>query len=270
MKLNYFDTHSHLNLSPLYENRDEILSTMREKNIGTITVGVDYHTSKIALDLANQNPEMLWATIGQHPNDNPEEEFVYQNFLDLAQDPKVVAIGECGLDYYRLKGSHEEKEIEIERQKNLFIEHIKLSEETGKPLMIHARPHVDSMDAYTDVLNILERENFLGSANFHFFVGDMQTAERIVEHNWTVSYDGPITFTDDYTDVIKWLPLENIMAETDAPFAAPMPHRGQTNYPQYVEFVYKKIAEIKDIDPEIARIIMLENAKRVYKVSFDI
>ncbi len=208
--------------------------------------------------------------MGQHPNDNPEENFIYEKFLELAKDEKVVAIGECGIDYYRLKGSHEEKEIEVERQKNLFIEHIKLAEEVGKPLMIHARPHVAKMDAYEDVIDILERLEFTGHANFHFFVGDLNIAQRIVEHNWTVSYDGPITFTDDYTEVIKWLPLDNIMAETDAPFAAPMPYRGQTNYPQYVEFVYKKIAEIKEIDPEIARKILLENAIRVFKVSFDI
>ena len=270
MKFSYFDVHSHLNISPIQEENNSIIGILREKGIGTITVGVDYTTSKMALDLANTNADILWATVGQHPNDNPEEEFIYEKFLDLAQDPKVVAIGECGLDYYRLKGSSEEKEIEIERQKNLFRDHIKLAEELGKPLMIHARPHVGSMDAYIDTLRILEESNFTGHANFHFFVGDLNIAQRIVEHNWTVSYDGPITFTDDYSDVIKWLPLENIMAETDAPFAAPMPHRGQTNYPQYVEFVYKKIAEIKEIDSEITRKTLLENAKRVFKIDFDI
>jgi TatD DNase family protein len=269
MKFNYFDVHSHLNLSPLFENKDEIINTLRQQGIGTITVGVDYDTSVIAVDLANANPDILHATVGQHPNDNPTEVFDYNKFLELSRDPKVVAIGECGIDYYRLKGSNEEKEIEIKRQKDLFVKHIKLSEECGKPLMIHARPHVNSQDAYVDTVRILEEENFAGHANFHFFVGDIDTAQKIVKHGWSVSYDGPITFSDDYNEVIKWLPIENIMAETDAPFTAPVPYRGQTNYPQYVEFVYKKIAEIKGIEPEIMRQKLIDNANRVFKLGFD-
>lgn len=266
MKFNYFDIHSHLNLSPLLENKDEIINILRQKGIGTITVGVDYNTSVIALEMAKQNPDILWATVGQHPNDNPEEIFDHSKFLELAKDKKVVAIGECGIDYYRLKGSEEEKEIEVKRQKKLFKKHIELAKETGLPLMIHARPHVNSMDAYIDTIRILEEENFTGHVNFHFFVGNLEIAKKIVEHNWSVSYDGPITFSNDYTDVINWLPIENIMAETDAPFASPMPYRGQTNYPQYVEYVYKKIAEIKELDIEIVRQKLIENAKRVFKI----
>jgi len=268
MKFNYFDVHSHLNLSPLLENKDEIINTLRTQGIGTITVGVDYDTSVLALDMANQNPDILWATVGQHPNDNPEEIFDYNKFLELSRDPKVVAIGECGIDYYRLKGSEEEKETEIKRQKDLFIQHIKLAEETKLPLMIHARPHLNSEDAYIDAIRILEEEKFSGHANFHFFVGDITTAQKIVEHGWSVSYDGPITFSNDYDEVIKSIPLVNIMCETDAPFAAPAPYRGQTNYPQYVEHVYKKIAELKVVTPEFMREVMQENIKRIFGVDF--
>jgi TatD DNase family protein len=268
MKFNYFDVHSHLNLSPLLENKDEIINTLRTRGVGTITVGVDYNTSVIALEMANQNPDILWATVGQHPNDNPEEIFDYNKFLELSRDPKVVAIGECGIDYYRLKGSEEEKEKEIKRQKDLFIQHIKLAEETGKPLMIHARPHVNSEDAYVEAIRILEEENFSGHANFHFFVGNIVTAKKIVEKKWSVSYDGPITFSNDYDEVIKSIPLVNIMCETDAPFAAPAPYRGQTNNPYYVSEVYKKIAEIKEITPEFMCEVMQENIKRVFGVEF--
>ncbi len=268
MKFNYFDVHSHLNLSPLLENKDEIINTLRDQGIGTITVGVDYNTSVIALEMANENPDILWATVGQHPNDNPEEIFDYNKFLELSRDPKVVAIGECGIDYYRLKGSEEEKDIETKRQKDLFIQHIKLASETGKPLMIHARPHMNSQDAYIDAIRILEEEKFSGHANFHFFVGDIETAQKIVEKNWSVSYDGPITFSSEYDEVIKSIPIQNIMCETDAPFAAPAPYRGQTNYPQYVEHVYKKIAEIKVVTPEFMREVMQENIKRVFGIEF--
>jgi TatD DNase family protein len=269
MKFNYFDIHSHLNISPLLENKDEIINTMRQSGMGTITVGVDYDTSKLAVDFANENPDILWATVGQHPNDNPDEAFDYDKYLELAKNDKVVAIGECGMDYFRLKGSEDEKQIEIKRQKELFIKHINLSKEVNKPLMIHARPHANSMDAYVDAIRILEEENFTGHANFHFFVGDTEIAKIIVEKGWTMSFDGPITFVSDYDDVIKSIPLENIMAETDAPFASPVPYRGQTNYPQYVEFIYKKIAEIKGLDPQIVQNTILNNIKRVFGISID-
>lgn len=296
MKFNYFDIHSHLNLAPLLENKDEIIKIMREKSIGTITVGVDYETSKIALELSKENPDILWATVGQHPNDNPEEEFIYDKYLELARDHKVVAIGECGLDYFRLKvtGDRLKYEEEKQRQKELFIQHVKLAVETGKPLMIHARPsvalakegslQVNSMpahnasdtagvggDAYNDVLDILENYNLTPktsklSANFHFFVGDIEIANRIIKNNWTMSFDGPVTFTNDYDQVIKHIPIENIMCETDAPFASPTPYRGQTNYPQYVEHIYKRIAEIKEIPLADFKNQMLINIKNTFNI----
>lgn len=268
MKFKYFDVHSHPNLSPLWEERENILETMRQASVGTITVGVDLDTSIKAVEMAEQNPDILWATVGQHPNDNRDEVFDYVKMLELARNEKVVAIGECGLDYFRIKA--DDVEAEKERQEILFRLHIQLAKEVGKPLMIHARPHMNSMDAYTRVINILEEENFMGKVNFHFFVGDKETAERIVGNGWTVSFDGPITFSTDYDEVIKSIPIENIMAETDAPFAAPMPHRGKTNRPEYVEFIYKKIAGIKGIDEEIARKNMLGNIAKVFRIAFDI
>lgn len=288
MQLNYIDIHSHLNLSPLLENKDQIINTLHEQGIGTITVGVDYETSKLAIEIADENPDILWATVGQHPNDNPDEVFNYDKYLELAKNKKVVAVGETGLDYYRLGSSskvlvnsEEQKQQEIERQKDLFKKHIELAIEVNKPLMVHARPSVakaeagspskNSMDAYEDVLDILEScqlkaKSYKLSANFHFFVGDLEIAKRIIKNNWTMSFDGPITFTNDYDEVIKSIPIENIMAETDAPFATPMPYRGQTNYPQYVEFVYKKIAEIKGISIDECKTQIFKNIKRVFDI----
>ena len=269
MVYNYFDIHSHLNISPLMENTDELIQNLKEKGIGTITVGVDYTTSAHAVKLAEENPDILWATVGQHPNDNTEEIFDYEKYLELAKSDKVVAIGECGLDYFRLRGSDEEKLTEVSRQKNLFIEHIKLAKELNKPLMIHARPHVNSQDAYTDVIRILEEENFTGHVNFHFFVGDIDTAKKIISKNWSMSFDGPITFTDDYTELIKFIPIENIMCETDAPFASPAPHRGQTNYPEYVEYVYKKISEIKNIPIDELKKNIYENILKIFNINLN-
>jgi TatD DNase family protein len=133
--------------------------------------------------------------------------------------------------------------------------------------MIHARPSKGSMDAYTDALDILEiykKDNPKLHANFHFFVGDIDIAKRILANDWTVSFDGPITFARDYDPVIEFMPIENIMCETDAPFASPVPYRGKTCEPFMVIEVYKKIAEIKGLDLETTTAKIRENVKRVF------
>ena len=264
--LNHIDIHSHLNLKPLLDDQEGVILRMRNANIGAVTVGVDYKTSKIALDLANENPDILWVTVGQHPNDNLDEVFDYEKYLELAKNEKVVAIGETGLDYFR-----DQSVGNKERQKELFIKHIELALEVGKPLMIHARPAKNSMNVYEDVLDILEScqlkaKNQKLTVNFHFFVGDIQIAKRIIKNNWTMSFDGPITFTTDYNEVIRSIPIENIMAETDAPFATPIPYRGKTCEPYMVVEIYKKIAEIKNLPlEEVSRQLVL-NAKRVFDI----
>ncbi len=274
--MNIIDIHSHINIKPLSENVEEIVSHMKEEEVGTITVGVDYATSKSAVELAEKYPEILWATVGLHPTDNLKEEFDFEKYLELGKIDKVVAIGECGLDYYRLvisdKGDADSENKKIkERQKELFKKHIELAIKLNKPLMIHARPSKNTMDAYEDVLLILEGyklhvTGYMPHANFHFFVGNLEIAKKIVEHGWTVSYDGPITFSSDYDEVIKWLPIENIMAETDAPFATPVPYRGKTCEPWMVKEVIKKIAELKGLSIEETQNKIRENVKRVFGV----
>ncbi len=247
--MNYIDMHSHLNLSPLWEERKEVVSKMREAGISTITVGVDFEMSERAIQLAQEYPDVcIGATVGQHPNDNRYEVFEYEKYLALAKDKNVVAIGECGLDYFRLKGTPDETAREKVRQSALFRAHVRLATETRLPLMIHARPSKDSRsDTYMDVLDILEEEKFTGKADFHFYVGDLETTKKIVAKGYSMSFDGPITFTDEYNEVIQYTPLPQIMCETDAPYATPVPYRGQTNYPYYVGEVYKKIAQIKNL-----------------------
>jgi TatD DNase family protein len=256
---------------------------MREQGIGTITVGVDYETSKLAIELTEENPEILWATVGLHPNDNVEtktskagspdasgeafrEIFEYEKYLELARHEKVVAIGECGLDYFR--DQSEETKI---KQKELFKKHIELAIEVKKPLMIHSRPSKGSMDAYENVLDILEyyklsATSYQLSVNFHFFVGDTTIAKRIVENGWTMSFDGPITFSTDYDEVIRSIPIENIMAETDAPYASPVPYRGKTCEPWMVVEVTKKITELKGISEEEYRQAFLLNIERIFGI----
>lgn len=260
--MKYIDIHSHINLEPLSEQEGEVISRMQENQVGNITIGTDFDTSKKAILLANKY-NFIYAGVGLHPNDNLSEEFDYEKYLTLAKEIKVVCIGECGLDYFRNEG--EESKI---RQKEIFKRHIDLAIEVNKPLMIHARPSKGTMDAYIDALDILEiykKENPKLYANFHFFVGDLEIAKRILENNFTVSFDGPITFARDYDEVIKFLPIENIMCETDAPFAAPAPHRGKICEPYMVIEIYKKIAEIKELDIETTIFQIRENVKRVFK-----
>lgn len=259
MKFAYFDVHSHLNLSPLFERAGEITEEMKQRGVGTITVGVDLETSKQSVELAEKY-DNVWACIGMHPVDNQTEEFNFEAYKELAQNKKVVAIGECGLDYFRGKD-----EAVIARQKELFIKQIELSLEVNKPLMIHARPSKGSMDAYEDVLTILEQYEGV-KANFHFFVGDKAIAERALLVGFTFSFDGPITFSKDYDEVIKMIPLQAIMLETDAPFAAPEPYRGKKCEPWMVEEMYKKVAELKELPLEVVQQQVQANVERVFGI----
>lgn len=263
MELKYIDIHSHLNLNPLKDDREGVLRRMVEHEVGTITIGVDYETSVEALQIAEQF-DFIWAGIGMHPTDNTTEEFDIEKYKSLAMHQRVVCIGECGLDYYRDQSEETKK-----RQKELFLKHIDISLEVGKPLMIHARPSKGNMDAYADVLDILEsfkKENQNLRANFHFFVGDLDIAKRILGLGFTMSFDGPITFARDYDEVIKYIPIESIMVETDAPFAAPVPYRGKTCEPYMVTEIAKKIAEIKGVPFESVQASLLVNAKSFFNI----
>ena len=256
---NLFDIHSHLNLNQFDADRDAVIARMKAEGVQTITVGVDLETSKDAVELAQQHPDVLFACIGQHPTDNAVEQFDMNAYLELGKHSSVVAVCECGLDYYR-----DEKPETKTAQKELFLKHIELAKTLNKPLMIHARPSKGNMDAYEDALDILEQHDV--RANFHFFVGDATIAARIVKNGWTVSYDGPITFSSDYDDVIRSIPIESIMVETDAPFAAPAPYRGQRCEPWMVGEVVKKIAELKGLPITNVQTQLRENVKRVFGV----
>ncbi len=282
MTYDYFDIHSHLNFKDFDIDREMITEKMKEEGIGTITVGTDLETSKEAIALAEAH-EHLFATVGLHPNDILESKFDEHPFRELAHHPKVVAIGETGIDYYRLPESKDEREKIKNMQKTVFKQHIELTLLARKPLMLHCRPSAGTMDAYEDALSILDSyfppERLLSSsraglthtsilsANFHFFVGNIDIARRVIEKGWTVSFDGPITFARDYDEVIKFLPIESIMAETDAPFAAPAPYRGRRNEPSYVKEIAAKIADIKNLPLAEVKKALVDNALQFFSIS---
>lgn len=261
MNLQYIDIHSHLNLPPLSDDQANILSRMRENNIGTITVGTEPKTSREAVRIADENSDMCWATIGFHPADGyTPTELDWVELADIANHPKVVAIGETGLDYFRDQ-SPETKE----KQTEIFKQHITLAAKFQKPLMLHVRSSKGSDDAYYDALEILSQYEHV-RANFHFFSGSKQCMLDIVAAGFTISVDGPITFVAEYDDMVRACPIDKIMIETDAPFAAPMPYRGKTCEPWMVVEVARKIAELKELDLEVVRTQMLENTQRFFGI----
>lgn len=258
--MKYFDAHCHVQF-PIYdEDREPVLARMTEAGVGGLLVGTNKASSEAAIALADG--ETLFAAIGLHPNHVADEWLEPADYERMARDPKVVAIGECGLDYFR----PEDAESAKEEQKRVFIDHVKIAAEAGKPLMIHARPSKGTDDAYEDALTLLAEFPEV-RANFHFFVGSPVMAKRIAGAGHTCSFTAVLTFTADYDEVIRTLPLESILSETDAPYVAPAPNRGKRNEPTAVIDVVKAIARIRGEDEEVVREALLSNAKRAFKLA---
>lgn len=275
-----FDIHAHLHDKAYDEDREIVLKEMKDYGVGAITVGTDQIESKKALALAQAHPH-IYAAVGLHPADNVTEEFDYEFYKNLARDEKVLAIGECGLDYHYIETFFERdkkagkvtwnKDAEADRQQRIFAEQIELAVEVNKPLMLHGRPTKGSMDAYEDMLHILEnakkKYGTLLRGNAHFFVGNIDIAERFVQIGFTMSFSGVITFTKDYDDVVRYLPMTMIHAETDSPYATPAPFRGKRNSPMYVQEVVARIAVLRNEPLEEVRVQLLENVKRIFAIN---
>jgi TatD DNase family protein len=265
--MHYVDIHSHYNLEAFDGDRHQAIETLIARDVGTIVVGVDKQSSLLAVELAETYPDRLFACVGFHPAYIGESEYAIEDYQHLVSTHCVVAIGECGLDYVRLDQGDS---VTRDMQKECFREHIVLACESRLPLMLHIRPTMHTYDAYEDTLALLEeyREVYGDTlrGNAHFFVGTIEHARRFVALGFTVSFTGVITFTDAYDSVIKSLPLNAIMAETDAPFVAPVPYRGKRTEPWMVQKVYERIASIHGVSEEHARTQMLANVTRVFGI----
>ena len=262
MEIKYADIHSHLGFGDYGKDLEEVVSKMSDLGVSAITVGTDLESSKEAIRIASEY-ENVYACIGAHPADNRKFVFDEKDFNDLADDPKVVAIGECGLDYFHIEkvfnnGENLAEDIkkEKERQKREFIKQIEFAVKYDKPLMLHIR------DAYEDAYEILKKYKGKARGNLHFFAASLDWADLFIKLGFTVSFTGVITFARQYDEIIKNIPLDKIHAETDSPFVAPIPYRGKRNEPGYVIEVVKKIAEIRGEDFEKVRSQLLENARR--------
>src|SRR3989344_2590019 len=242
----YFDIHSHLNFSDYQIDFDEVIERLRGSQTHTIVVGTDFESSKRAVELADKYPE-IYACIGIHPIADKENSDI-SLFSGLVKHPKVVMIGECGLDFY-----HADKNTDFERQKKLFIDQIRFALTHKKSLMIHSR------DAYGELLEILKLYPGI-RGNIHFFAGDWEIAQKFFAIGFTISFTGVITFASQYDQVIKNAPLDKILSETDAPYVAPVPYRGKRNEPSYVSEVAKRIAEVRGSNFEEVRAALFGNA----------
>ena len=268
----FFDIHSHLHFPDYDKDREEVIARMLERGVWTISVGVNLETSKKEIEIAEKHKN-VYTAIGLHPHDGPDDvstqTFNEEGFAKLVVHPKVVAIGECGLDYGRSKNdpnipSDTITEADKIRQKKDFEKQIDFAAKYDKPMMLHVR------NAHEDVLDILAaKKKIYGEklrGNAHFFTGTTEIEQKYLNLGFSVSFTGVITFVKAYDEAVKYAPLDMIMSETDAPFVAPIPHRGERNEPSYVEQVVEKMAQIKGKTEEEMQKILVNNAIRVFSI----
>ncbi|WP_151447027.1 TatD family hydrolase [Lacisediminimonas profundi] len=244
----YIDSHCHLNFPELREHLPAILDRMRENKVThALCVCVDLPEFPDVLQLAESYPH-LYASVGVHPDYEDTPEPSVEQLLELADHPRVVAIGETGLDYYRLQG-------DLEWQRERFRTHIRASRACGKPLIIHTRA------ASEDTLRLM-REEGAGTANggaggvMHCFTESLAVAEAAMEMGFYISFSGIVTFKSarDLQAVAQAVPLERMLIETDAPYLAPVPFRGKTNEPGFVRHTAEFLAQLKGVPvEEVAR-----------------
>ncbi len=291
------DTHAHINFAAFKKDADEAIKRALEKQVFLINVGSQYSTSKRAIEMANRYEIGVWATVGLHPihllspsshpqtgrgtkgeglikyKDSDEldeieiktngENFDYQKYLELAKNPKVVAIGEVGLDY-----KHFEKDDDIlnliKKQKEILVEFIKVANEVEKPIIIHCWGNYSETKAYDDLLEILRNHPVKKAGIIHSFMGNHKTAKKFTELGYKIGLNGVITYSDSFNRLIKELDLKDIVLETDCPYLTPVPHKGERNEPLYVKLVAEKIAQIKEISVEKVAEITTQNANKTF------
>ncbi len=239
------DSHCHLDLlDPSWGGMDTVMQNAHAQDIAyMLCVSVSLETYPAVLALAHQYPN-VFASVGVHPNENEGHEPSVDDLIAHAQDPRVVAIGETGLDYFRNSG-------DMAWQHARFRHHIAAAKTTGKPLIVHTR------EAKHDTLRILREEGAdqVGGV-MHCFTEDWDTAQQAMDLNFYISFSGIVTFQSakELKEVAMRMPLERMLVETDAPYLAPVPHRGRTNQPAYTRHVAEHIATLRGVPlPEIAQ-----------------
>lgn len=250
----FIDSHCHLDFPDLSKDLDGILANMRANEVThALCVSVELVTFPRVLELAVQH-ENLYASVGVHPDYELEAEPTQAEIVKLAQHPKVIAIGETGLDYYRLTG-------DLEWQRDRFRTHIRAARECDKPLIIHTR------SAAADTLRIMAEEE-AGKAGgvMHCFTENLEVAQAAIKLGFHISFSGILTFKNAtlIKEVATSIPLDKILIETDSPYLAPTPYRGKTNQPAYVKHVAEEIAKLRGISLEEVGMATTRNFNRLF------
>lgn len=253
----FIDSHCHLDFPDLASNLNELLSRMRDNNVShalCVSVNLEDFPRVLALAEAHTN---LFASVGVHPDYENLAEPQAEQLASLADHPKIIAIGETGLDYFRLKG-------DLEWQRERFRQHIRAARQSGKPLIIHTR------EAAADTLRIMREEgaDSVGGV-MHCFTESWDVAQRAMEMNFYISFSGIVTFKNAVAlkDVAKRIKLDRMLIETDSPYLAPVPHRGKTNEPAFVRNVAEEIAVLRGISVEEVGRATTDNFFNLFKAA---
>jgi TatD DNase family protein len=253
-----FDTHVHLNAEQFNEDLEEVISRAKEAGVGKmVVVGFDRPTIERAMELV-EHYDFLYASVGWHPVDAidmTEEDLAW--IEELSSHPKVVALGEMGLDYHWDKSP---KDV----QKEVFRKQIHLAKKVKLPIIIHNR------EATQDIVDILREEGAEEVGGImHCFSGSPEIAQECVDMNFYISLGGPVTFKNAKKpkEVAQEIPLDRLLIETDCPYLAPHPNRGKRNEPAYVKLVAEQIAELKGISLEEVEKITTENANKLFNIN---
>ncbi|USL36443.1 TatD family hydrolase [Priestia megaterium] len=253
-----FDTHVHLNAEQYEDDLQEVINRALEKGVqNMVVVGFDEPTIKKAIQIA-ETYDFIYASVGWHPVDAVDMTDEHLAWIEeLAQHPKVVALGEMGLDYHWDKSP---KEV----QKDVFRRQIRLARKVNLPIIIHNR------DATEDVVTILKEEHVEEVGGImHCFTGSIEVAKQCMDMNMYISFGGPVTFKNSKKpkEVATELPLDKLLIETDCPYLTPHPFRGKRNEPGYVSYVAEQIAELKGITYEELAAITTANAKKLFGIN---
>jgi TatD DNase family protein len=281
------DTHAHVNFAAFKEDAESTVKRALDEGVWVVNVGTQIDTSREAVAMADKFEKGVYAVIGIHPVHTysqeldeeethfktREESFDYDLYKSLAQNPKVVGIGECGLDYFRLPENGDHQAIK-KTQAEAFIAQLKLAKELDKALVIHSRSSKGTDDACLDILEILKQDLALSPKPYplrfvlHSYTGSPEVAKKFVDLGAYISFNGIITFdkTGNQEAVLKVVPDDKILLETDCPYLTPVPMRGKRNEPSYVRFVAEHIAKLKGLSVDEAGRLTTGNAKRFFQI----
>ncbi len=277
------DTHAHVNFRSFKDDAKETLQRALDNGTWVINVGSQIDTSRQAVELASQFEQGVYAVIGLHPEHthsqhvdeeethflSREEKFNSLDYQTIVRNPKVVGIGECGLDYYRLPEDKSLHEDVKQKQISAFRKQINFAKEYDKVLVVHSRPEKGSDELYKDMLKVFVEEK-VSDMRFevHSYTHTPEFFQKFLSLGAYVSFNGIITFdkTGNMAELVKMAPMDKILLETDCPYLSPVPMRGKRNEPLYVKYVAEKVAEIKNLSVQEIEESTTGNAIRLFKL----